>query len=74
MSHVLKQLEQCTCLMYAQNRESSVDVVRAKHLRNIVGEGEKLTSESKVDLARLPPCHSALKMHVQRVNHRVALN
>ena len=29
--------------------------------------------KSKVDLARLPPCHPALKLHLQRVNHRVAL-
>ncbi len=48
-------------------------MVRAKLLRKMVGEDEKLTSKSKIDLARLPPCHSALKPHVQRVNHRVAL-
>ena len=59
--------------MNGQNRESSVDVVRAKLLRKMMGEEEKLTSKSKVDLARLPPCHSALKPHVQRVNDRVAL-
>ena len=70
---VLKQLEQLTCLMYTQSRESSVDVVRAKLLRKMVGEDEELTSKSKVDLARLPPYHSALKPHIQRVNHRVAL-
>uniref|UniRef100_UPI00358FCD05 uncharacterized protein n=1 Tax=Myxine glutinosa TaxID=7769 RepID=UPI00358FCD05 len=62
---VLRQLEQFTCLMYGQSRESSVDVVRAKLLRKMVGEDKKLTSKSKVDLARLPPCHSALKPHVQ---------
>ena len=39
----------------------------------MVGEDEKLTSRSKVDLARLPPCQSALKPHIQRVNHRAAL-
>ena len=70
---VLKQLEQFTCLMYAQSRESSVDVGRAKLLRKMVGEDDKLTSKFTVDLARLPPCHSALKPHIQRVNHRVAL-
>ena len=31
-SHVLKQLEEFTCLMYGQNRESSVDGLRAKLL------------------------------------------
>ena len=39
----------------------------------MVGDGEKLTSKSKVDLGRLPPCYSALKPHVQSVNHCVAL-
>ncbi|KAK1891029.1 Arginine--tRNA ligase [Dissostichus eleginoides] len=69
---VLKQLEQFTCLIYGESRESSVDVVRAKLLRKMVGQDDKLTAKSKVDLARLPPC-DALKPHVQRVNHRVAL-
>jgi hypothetical protein len=27
----------------------------------------------KIDLARLPPCQSALTPHVQRVNHRLCL-
>ena len=69
----VKQLEEFTCLMYGQSRESSVDVVRTKLLRKMVGKDEKLTSTSKVDLARLPPCQSALKPHIQRVNHRAAL-
>ena len=59
--------------MSGQSCESSVDVVRAKLLRNMVGEDKKLTCKSKVDLARLPPCHSALKPHARRVNYRVAL-
>ena len=71
--HILKQLEEFTCLMYGQNRESSMDGLRVKFLRKIVGDDKKLTSKSKIDLARLPPCHSALKPHLQRLNHRVAL-
>ena len=70
---ILKELEQFTCLMYGHNRETSVDIVRPKLLRKMVGEDEKLTSKSKVDLTRLPPLHAALKPHVQRVNHHVAL-
>lgn len=70
---VLKQLEQFTCLMYGQGRNSSLEVVRAKLLRKMVGENEKLTSKSKVDLARLPPCQFALTPHVWRVNHRLCL-
>jgi len=61
-------LEEFTCLLYGQNRESSMDGLLAKPLRKIVGEDEKFTSKLKVDLARLPPCHPALKP-----NHRVAL-
>ena len=60
--------------MYGQNHESSVDVIRAKFLCKLVDEDEKLTSKSKVDLPHLPPFHSALKPHFQRVNHRVAFN
>ena len=71
--HLLKQLEEFTCLMYGQNRESSMDGFRAKLLRKIVVEDEKLTSKSKTDLVRLPPCHSALKPHLQRLNHHIAL-
>ena len=70
---VIKQIEQFTCLMYGRSRDTSVDVVRAKLLRKMIGENDKLTSKSKVDLARLPPCHSALKQHVHRVNHRMCL-
>ena len=39
----------------------------------MVGENYELTSKSKLDLARLPPCQSALIPHIKRVNHRVAL-
>jgi len=50
-----------------------VYVVCHKLLCKMVGEDKKLTSKSKVDLARLPPCNSALRPHIQRVNHRVCL-
>uniref|UniRef100_UPI00358FFE05 uncharacterized protein n=3 Tax=Myxine glutinosa TaxID=7769 RepID=UPI00358FFE05 len=45
------------------------------HLTNLESThpGAKDKDKSKVDLARLPPCQSALKPHIQRVNHRVAL-
>ena len=59
--------------MYGQCRESSVDAIRLKMLRRMVGEDERLTSKSRIDLGRLPPCYSTLKPPIQRVNHRVAL-
>ena len=72
-SDVLKQMELFTCLIYGQPRETSIDSTRVKLLHKMVGEDKTLSSKSKVDLSRLPPCHSALKAHPQRVNHRVAL-
>ena len=50
-----------------------MDVVRGKMLRKMVGEDEKLTIKSKVDLARLPPCKNNLIPHVGRVNYRLAI-
>ena len=59
--------------MYEQNHESSMDGFRAKLLRKIMDEHEKLIYKSNVDLARLPPCHSVLKPHLHRLPHRIAL-
>ena len=39
---------------------------------NMVGEDDTLSSKSKVDMVRLPPCQDSLIPHIQRVNHRVA--
>ena len=64
---LLKELEQFTCLIYGQSRESSVDVVCHKLLIR------SSFLSPNVDLARLPPCNSALRPHIQRVNHRVCL-
>ena len=41
-------------------------------LQKLVGEDEKLTVKSKVDLAGLPPCRGSLIPHLQRVNYRTA--
>ena len=38
----------------------------------MVGEDKPLSIDSKVDLARLPPCRDSLLPHVQRVNHRLS--
>lgn len=69
---VHQELEQFTCLMYGQPRESSVNAVRANMLKKMVGDDEMLTIDSKVDLTRIPPCQDSLIPHVQRVNYRVA--
>ena len=69
---VQQQLEQFTCIMYGEARETSVNAVRAKMLRKMVGENQSLTIKSKVDLSRIPPCKDSLLPHIQRVNYRVA--
>jgi len=69
---VTQSLEQFTCVMYGHPRETSVNTVRANMLRKMVGDDEKLTTKSKVDLAHLPPCQDSLIPHIQRVNYRVA--
>ena len=66
---VQEQLEQFTCIMYGHARETSVNSVRTKMLRKMVGEDKKLT-KSKVDLSRIPPCSDSLLPHIQRVNYR----
>ena len=69
---VYKDLEAFTCLMYGYPREKSVNVVRSKMLKKMVGVNEKLTLNSKVDLSKLPPCADNLLPHVQRANYRTA--
>lgn len=66
-------LEQFGCLLYGHRREKSINSVRSKMLRKMVGEGKKLTTKSKVDLARLPPCCASLQPHNNRANHRACL-
>ena len=51
-----------------------MDGICAKLLRKNLGEGENITSKSKVDLACLSTCHSTLQQHLQRVNNGVALH
>ena len=69
---MLDDIEAFTCLMYGYAREKSVNVVRNIMLKKMVGDDEQLTTKSKVDLSRLPPCKDNLIPHVNRVNHRVA--
>ena len=70
--YIMNEVEQFTCLMYGYPRLSSIDEVRYLKLKEMVGDEEKLTSKSKVDLSKLPPCMSSLQMHVERVNYRLA--
>lgn len=59
--------------MYGYSRQKSIDTVRGMMLRKMVGEDEKMTTKSKIDLFRLPPCRDNLIPHIERVNHRLAI-
>lgn len=66
------EMESFTCTMYGQARMKSVDAVRAKMIKKMVGADQVLDSSSKVDLDRLPPPKVCLIPHVQCANYRVA--
>lgn len=70
---VVDDIEAFTCLMYGYGREKSVNAVRTIMLNKMVGHEEQLTTKSKVDLSRLPPCKDNLTPHIYRVNHRLAI-
>ena len=70
---MIDDIEAFTCLMYGQAREKSVNAVCSIMLKKMVGEDKQLTTKSKVDLARLPPCRDNLVPHIGRVNHRLAI-
>ena len=59
-------------MMYGYAKDNSINTVRAKMLKKMVGEDNDLTKESKIDLSKLPPCLNSLIPHINRVNHRVA--
>lgn len=67
-----EELERFTCLMYGHGREKTVDAVRVKMIRKMVGEDESLSAKSKVDLVCLPPPQCCLSTHLDGCNHRVA--
>ena len=60
--------------MYGYSKETSVNVVRSKILKKMVGKDNDLTKEPKVDFSRLPPCNDSLLPHICRANHLLASN
>ena len=69
---VTKYLEKLVFTISGYVRETSVNAVRTKMLKKMVGENEALTARSKVDLSCLPPCCYSLFTHIQRSNHPLA--
>ena len=69
----MDDIEAFTCLMYGHARQRWINAVCTLMVKNMVGKDEHLTTKSKVDLSRLPPCRDNLAPHVARVNHRLAI-
>ena len=69
---VCSEIEAFTCIMYGYNKENSINAVRSKMLKKMVGEDQGLDKTSKIDLARLPPCQDSLIPHINRVNYRIS--
>ena len=69
---LVDELEEFTCVMYGYAHEKSVNLVRYLMLQKIVGEDDQLTTETKVDLSKLPPDRDSLIHHIKRTNYRVA--
>ena len=69
---LVEELEEFTCAMYGYVPEKSVNVVRHLMMQKMVGEGVELTTESKIDLSKLPPDRDSLTQHIKRANYRVA--
>ena len=58
--------------MYGYPEFVSINLVRTRMLKKMVGINKRLTSKSLVDLSRLPPSRECLIPHIQRVNHQLA--
>ena len=67
----IQELEAFTCIMYGEPRGKSVNLVRLKMLKKMVGEDDSLNQKSKIDLSRIPPCQDSFIPHCQRANHRL---
>ena len=60
--------------MYGDNKTQPPNFLRSKMTKKMVGNDLTLTSNSKMDLARLPSCFSNLIPHIQDyiINYRLA--
>ena len=69
---VLDEIDAFASAMYGYPRETQINCIRSKMLKKMVAEDKPLSTDSKVDLARLPPCRNSLLPHIQRVNYRAS--
>ena len=70
---ILADLEEFTCLMFGYQQEKSINTVRSKMIKQMAGENTKLSSKSKVDFSKHPPCRDNFLPLCYRVNHRLAI-
>ena len=53
-------------LMYKDSKAQSVNFLRSKIIKKVVGKDLTLTSNSIIDLAKLLPCFSIVLPHIYR--------
>ena len=60
--------------MYGNSKTQSLNFLRSKMIKKVVGNNLTLASNSKIDLARLSPCFGNLLHNILAyiVNHRLA--
>lgn len=60
---VFGYIEAFTCLMHG-HAEKFVNNIRSTMIKRMIGEDDTLSTKSKVDLSRQPPCSENLVPHV----------
>ena len=69
----MKQLENFVCTMYGKPDSCDVNQVRYETFKSrfeVNSCKKMLTVHNGVDISLLPPCHTSLKKHCQRVNYQ----
>ena len=67
-----KEAEQFVCVLYGKPKYTEVNKLRYdSFLNKCQGNGDVLDTYCGIDMSLLPPCQSALTMHVKRVNYQV---
>jgi len=58
--------------MYGDGQIKSLHLLRGKILKKMARDSQSWSTNSCIDLSRLPPCFGDLVAHIYRVNHRLA--
>ena len=71
-----QRLEEFVCLLYSKNSGTNdINIMRYEKFleRFSAKSGTLITTYDGVDMSLLPPCRSALKMHVKRANYQALI-